>query len=133
MYKKNILHVNVYFTDLNIIQRRGAHGIVFWRSWHTEMKYTNRVQKVDEENRVISLVVILAPTLTVLKMPKSHFYTFCWLQQNGHNLGKIFKCTWNAPGVNMITDRCPIFLLYSLSSICWYISLCISRTLKLRF
>ena len=29
MYKKNIRHVNVYLTDLNIIQRRGAHGIVF--------------------------------------------------------------------------------------------------------
>ena len=29
MYKKNIPHVNVYFTDLNIIERRGAHGIVF--------------------------------------------------------------------------------------------------------
>ena len=36
----------------------------------------DRVQKVDEENRVISLVVTFAPTLTVIKMPNVSFLYF---------------------------------------------------------
>ena len=55
-----------------------------------------RAQREDEENEVISLVIVFIYGVVVMKMSQwLIFRIFCLLQQNtSHSLGKIFKFIW---------------------------------------
>ena len=90
-------HVNVYFTDQNIMQKEYPMELNFES---LEMQKLNIsidiVQRVNGKNGVICLVIMFDPSVTITKMSQmAHFCIFYWWQQNiSHSLCKIFKCTW---------------------------------------
>ena len=57
---------------------------------------TDRVQRVDEKNVIICLVIMFTYGVMVIKMSKmAHFlYFLLMIAKNSHSFGKTFKCIW---------------------------------------
>ena len=77
-WKYHLWHLDVYFTDQNIIQSGKPMELNFegleMQKWNIP---TDRAQKVDKENGVICLVTRFTPGVVVIKMAKiAHFFYF---------------------------------------------------------
>ena len=69
--KCHLWHVNVYFTNHNLMQRRDPMELNFEGLKMQKINIpTNRAQKVDGKNKVICLAVIFTPKVMVIKCHK---------------------------------------------------------------
>ena len=77
-WTKHVLHLNMYFTDQNIMQTRDLMKPNFegleMQKWNIPK---DRAQRVDEKKRAICLINMFSPRVIVIRMSKmAHFLSF---------------------------------------------------------
>ena len=86
MHKCHFWHVNVYFTNQNIMERgsleQNFEGLEM-QKWNIP---NDTAQRADEKNGVICLVIMFTPKSMVIKMPKlAHNLYFLLLTANNQS------------------------------------------------